>query len=812
MAPWFHDVRVGFRSLRRRPWFTTIVVLGLALGIGANVAAFTFVDSLLLRPAGLLDDPDRLVSLTPRPISIPGAPGTFRRPISPGDFERVQDNVRSFSRLATFVTIPLHVAASNQAVRVSGQAVSDEYFETLGLPLTGPGIEFQGGDPASVVLGHGLARRLFAEVREAIGTKVLLNQRPFVVVGVTPEDFAGTWLNEAVDLWLPLSAYPILHSGAEAGSGAPEPSLFWMIGRLHDGVTLDQAQLEIDSLSGATPKTEPSGADAGRLPALDLTGDVMVQPSVRSEVVDPLFLMILMSLLVLFLTCANLAALLWARALERQRELGMRLALGSSKWRLVREFLVESLLLAGLGGVFGIVGAVVLLRVLETAQLSRLLPDLPELSVDFGVLGFAAVLSLLTGLLVGLIPALRASGVDPRTLLESRAGGSRRRTLGRDALVVTQVAVALVLLMGTGLLVQTLRHLSEIDVGFDPENVVNLRLDLERQGYSEAAGTDFWRRLRSRAEALPGIESATVALSTPLTPDQGGGRIAAVERSPGQPPRYWSYNVVGTNYFRTLRIPLLQGRGFGEEDETRPEPVAVVNTTMASLLWPDGAGVGNRVKIAGTEHVVVGVAQDVPLRNLREPVEPHFYLPFAGNYEPAMNLQVRTQQSMGQTITTLRREIQTMDRTLPVYDAEAVVQQIGATLARQRLLSRAFGAFSFLALVLTTLGIYAVTAQYVRQETRALAIRLALGCRPRNLVGLVTRRAVLITGIGLAVGIVLVYLASRSFSIFLYDIQPTDPATLAGVTGVILLISGLAAGWPAWRATRIDPSGPLRES
>ena len=809
------DVRYGARALARRPGFAFVAVLTLALGIGANTSIFSGVNAILLRPLPGVSDPEALALAYPT-----DAGGRLSGTSSYGHFREYAAHAKSFEALAAFAGSGLTMRDGGRAEHVAAQLVSGNYFSTLGVRaehgrLFAAG-EDEGGAPEPVVvLGHRFWVRRFGADPGIVGRQLVLNERAFTVVGVASKEFQGTSLPKSPALWVPLRA-----AGAAGVRTADltndKSSWLQVFGRVRRGVDREQARAELDAMLARRAEFYPESFRAGLRMELAPARGFNIAPRKRGAVNAMAGVALAVVGLVLLIACANIANLMLARGIERRKEIAVRLALGASRWRVVRQLLAESLLLSLAGG------AVASLLTLWTsdllARLFRLLPEdtsALDFAPDARVFAFATGLSLLTGVVFGLVPALRASSPDLLPALkDERAtdGGRRRRFTLRGALVVAQVAGSLVLLVGAGLFLRSLREAATVETGFETGKVLLSHLYLDPSSHSRTRGREFYRQALERASALPGVRSATLTTAVPLGSSGMRGTLL-IEGAEAQP--YAGVEVdrayVGARYFETMGITLLRGRGFAEQDGEAAPPVAVVNETVARRAFGDADPVGRRVLTdsEGPPVEIVGVVADSKYRGLGDERVPFVYLPFAQSYSPEATLLVRTEGDPAAVAPAVRGAVESLDAEALAGQA-TMSEHLAAALVPSQAAAGLFGVFGLLALLLATFGVYGVVAYTVSRRTHEIGVRMALGARAPDVVRLVLFEGMSLVAIGLAAGLLVALAATRAVEGALYGVSATDPATFAGVTLLLACAALLACLLPARRATKVDPMVALR--
>ncbi len=813
------DVRYGIRRLNNNVGFTIVAVACLALGICASVTVFSVIDPLLLRPFPGVRDQERLISLSCKPMILPGfsqqvlTPGLsypvfqlYRRAAAP----------RILTDLVTYLSVPINLQWNGEPRRVTGQVVSDNYFHVLGLHgalgrLFVPG-EGRRQVPLEVVLSDNLWHGVFGGRREVIGSPLRINGRLFVVAGVAPEGFRGTLHSEGADLWVLAETAPlVLGTPFPGGLEAEAPAwLFSFFGRLAPGVDRARAQSELDRLAARLAAGAPKGH---KPPALLVSAWNGNWPDSPDLLTGPLLLLSLVTALLMLVVCANLGGLLLVKAAARREEIGVRMALGVTRARLVRQLLTESLALALLGGGAGFVLALFVLDAVHGLSLGRFLPTIDNVAVGGRVVVFTLGISLAAGLTFGLVPALWSTRRQVVPMLRQRgAGGEPGRTRPHEVLVVAQVTLSLMLLVSTGLFVRTLENLRSIDPGFSSRGVVNLRTDLSLHGVSERAGRLFYDQLLEQVERLPGVESAALTLTVPLARVGGKTSVGSLKPSGSPLPRTVELDVVSPGFFRTLGIPLVRGRDFSRFDRPGAPLVVIVDQATAQTLWPGKNPLGERVTLGdGTVREVIGVARRIRFWDLPEDPHPYFYLPLAQHYEPALALQVKMKGAGDplRTLGTLGVVLHRLDPALAV-EASRFDDEVRETLSLPRLFSWLFGSFSLTAVLITAIGLYGVLSYAVSRRTRELGIRMALGARSSEIIGLVLRRGLALTFAGLVLGLVAASWATTIFSGLLFQVTPTDPAVFFCVSLLLIGVGLAASSLPAYRATRVDPMAILR--
>jgi len=829
------DMRFGARTLAKNPGFTLVVTLTLALGIGANTAIFSFVNAVLLRSVPVAE-PERLVYVfggtRTSPYSVSSYPDYL-------DY-RARNDV--FSDLIAYSPITLSLNSGEQVDTVTGLIVTGNYFDVLGVrPRVGRAFlpeedTTPGGHPVAVV-SHGLWQSRFGADPGVVGRKLLLNGQQFTVVGVAPADFNGADTGRTSDIYVPMAMQALVRPPRGGYSGEMNPDLLskrgprWLdiVGRLKPGVTEEQAQAAMSTLAAQLSQSYP---DTNREQTATVSPLAKGDPEQRGRLVSVAGLLLAVVGLVLLIACANVANLLLARAASRRKEISIRLALGASRGRLVRQLLTESLLLSLLGGALGLLLGVWLVKTMRTYSApANFFPVAFDFSLDGNVLGFTLLLSVLTGLLFGIAPALQASKPDLVVALKDETAlvpgasgrGGRRFTL-RDLLVVAQVALSLVLLISAGLFLRSLRKAQGIDPGFDPSRVVTMPLNINLLRYTKTQGQDFYRQVLERVTALPGVQSATLTRTPPLS---GASRQSTVviagreapesgsntENSGGAggesvPSNITLASSVGQDYFETLNIPLLRGRDFNAQDREGAPGVAIVNETFARRYFPGEDPIGMRVSLAGAQGPwleVVGLARDGKYVTLGEVPAPFLYQPLAQRHESGMVLMLRTSGDPSGLVPAVRREVHSIEPNLPLTNARLMEELLSTSLYPARMGAVLIGVFGLLALVLASVGLYGVMSYSVSRRTREIGIRMALGARGGDVLRLVLRQSMTLVAFGVALGLGAAFAATRLLAGFLYGVSPTDPAAFIGIAALLSIVSLAASLVPARRAATVDP-------
>jgi predicted permease len=804
------DLRFAVKMLLKNPVLNALAILSLALGIGANTAIFSLTNFLFLRALPDVDEPESLVKIFNKSrLSDYGS-------ISYPDYRDYRDANRVFSQFIAYGSEPMSLDLGGTPERVRGEMVSGNYFSSLGVKpalgrLVSPEDDRPGAAPVAV-LSYGLWQRGFGSDPKVLGGSLRLNGNPFVVLGVAPPRFRGLELEKKTDLWIPIAQSPLIYPQGPSPLEQRALGLWRLVGRLRTGVRLEQASANLAAIGQQLNQQYPGRPP--RNPLLMTAIETTFSPADRSAVSHLVGLLMAVVGLVLLIACVNIANLMLARTARRRRELSVRQTLGADRGRLVRQLLTESMLLALLGAAGGLALAYATLPFLARFQLpSEIALDL---DLDGRVLGFAIVLALVTGLLVGLAPALRASRPDLVSALKDTPAPGQVRGLGlRSLFVVAQVALCLVLLISAGLFLKSLQRLQAIDPGMEPENLATISIDLGAAGYSEEQGKAFYRQLLERIGHIPGVRAVSLGSALPIEGDFSAVPFFSDEIPEAREGIKINVNLVAPDYFRAIGLPLLQGRDFTSAD-AGPPSVGIVNQTLAERFWPGQNPIGKRLRFSGSDGAmleVIGVAANGKYTSLREQPQPFIYLPYLQVYElfaTTKHLLVRTSIEPARLFADIRREVQTLNGSLPVFDSETMESHLATFLAQERQTALLLLLLAGLALLLASMGLYGVMSYSVSQRTREIGIRIAIGAGRGDVIRqLITESARLIV-VGSVIGLVAALLATRLISSLLYGVSATDAATFILAFAVLAAVGMTAGFFPARRAASVNPMIAIR--
>lgn len=817
------DVHYAIRMLVNNPGFSAIAILSLALGIGANTTIFTVVNAVLLHPLPVKDI-SRLVQVdTIDNKTLVTAANATKLGMSYPNFQDYAKENQLFSGLACFVgPLPLTWSGGTEPKQIFGQMVTANYFDTLGLrPVVGrfflPDEDSKPGGNNVVILSDSLWVNKFGSDRNILGRILTLNATPYTVIGVAPRGFKGVFtFGNAEQVWVPVSMYPQVLAGFLKDNFNDRRFLTTtMFGRLKDGVSITTAEASLKTIASRLESAYPKD-NASRSVALTPLADAAVGVNNRDQMVLAGGLMMGIVGLVLMIACVNVTNLLLGQAARREKEISLRSALGASRRRVMRQLLTESLVLATLAGIVGAVIAFAGRAVLWSFRPPFILEGDVEVGFDFNVLFFTLGVSLFTALLIGVAPAIKVA--RPNLIEVLKAGGrggsvSWARNRFRSLLVVTEIALALVALVGAGLFIRSMQNAQRVDPGFESRNLFVFAFDLGALHYDEEHAQQYFRAAIERAQASPGVASATIASNLPL----GGGLLRTVfpegqNEASGYRGTLTQLNDIAPNFFKTLGIPLVSGREFTDSDRKDTAPVAIIDEAMAKQFWPNQNAVGKRFHFFGdaTLREVVGVVRNTVVNAIGEDPQPLAYLPLTQDFSPAVTMQVRTTGRPEGAIPIVRSRVQSLDSSLALTNWNTIEELLDEGLWAPRMGAGLLTVFGGLALILAIVGVYGVLSYSVTQQTREIGIRMAMGAQTGNVLNLVVRQGMRLAIAGLVLGLIVALIAMRILSTLLFGVSAHDPLIFCGVSLILAAAAVLACYFPARRAARVDPLVALR--
>jgi macrolide transport system ATP-binding/permease protein len=818
MNNFLQDIRFGLRTLRKSPGFTFVAILTLAFGMAANTTIFSIVNAILLRPMPVARA-EQIVVLTTDQKNNP-----LNRGFSYPDFVDLQKQGDGLSDLMAYQLTIAGLSANGNASQVVLEYVSGNFFSALGIqPAEGRFIlptegQSAGSDPV-IVLGYTYWQSRFGGDTSIVGKQVLVNGHPMTIVGVAPKGFYGAYSIVDCQGYVPISMAAAIASDEGKFWTDRSDRQFQLLGRLKPGTPLKQAETAMNVVGSRLAQQYP---ETNKGITIRLYPERRARPEPDSENQIPAVAAIFLVLAgtVLLLACFNIANVLLVRATVRQREMAIRAALGAKRGRLIRQFLTESLLLALCGGAAGALLATWASGALSSLPLATDLPLRLDFSPDARVFLYALAAVVVTGIVVGIAPALRVARTDVSAVLHEGGRGSSdgpRRHMLRNILVVGQVAGSLVLLVVAGLSARSLRKAEHLNLGFAPDHLLNMSMDVDEVGYSSTQGRAFYRAAEERLSALPGIEAVTQALSAPMGYYSDADRVfvEAHPLEPGQQPPQILRNRVLPNYFETLRMPIARGRGFTGSDGENAPLVGIVNQTMAKELWPNEDPIGKRISTesaTGPFIEIVGVVHDAKYRGPNETPLPFFFVPVEQNYSSFHTIQIRTLGPPDKLALSAQGVLRDLSPNLPVFDVQTMEAALrgGNGFFFYRFGAEITTAIGVLGLILAIVGVYSVVSYAAAQRTHEIGIRMALGANQREILAMILRQGLGVVGIGLAIGLLAAFAGARAASQLFVGIRPTDPLTYIVVIAILAGVALLACWIPARRATRVDPLVALR--
>ena len=808
------DIRYAIRGLAKRRGFVAVAVTTLALGIGANTAIFSLVNTVLLRSLPV-EKPEEIVS-----VAVRGKDDTMQA-FSHPNYVDFRDQNQVLSGLLVYRFVPLSMSRSGNNERVWGYEVSGNYFDVLGVKAIHGRTFLPEEDRAKlaspvIVVSYDSWQKRFGGDPGLVGKDLLINNHQFKVIGIAPQGFKGTELVYSPEIWVPASMMEWIEPGATWLDNRSTNN-FFAVGRLKPGVTPRQAEASLNMLAVQLAKQYPNDNEGQSIKVVP-TGFII--PELRGAVVSFTWILMAAVGLVLLVTCANLAGLLLARATDRRREIAIRLAMGANRFRLIRQLLTESVLLSVVGGVAGVFLAIWIIKGLLAFKPPIDFPLGLDVGIDWRVLVFSLSISLITGAIFGLAPALQATRPSLlKSLKETGAQGGASRSRLRGGLVVAQIALSLIVLIAAGLVVRTLQRLQTMNPGFDTRNGLTMSFDMGLQGYDEARAQQFYRQLVERVQSIPGVRSAAVTSFIPLSLNYNSNSVYVegqpAERGANAPTTMTA--SIGPRYFETMGTPILEGREFTDQDTSKNESVAVVNETFVKRLMPfaksNADAINRRFSRRGPEGPfmrIVGVAAGGKYWNVAEEPRPFVWTSLSQDYSSNGILIVRTGGAPEPMFASVRHEVQILDPTLPLFDVKTLNEHMRLSLFPAKIAATVLGVFGLVALMLSAIGIYGITSYSVAQRTREIGIRMALGAQLGDVLKLVLTNGVRLTLIGVAIGLLGAYLVTRAITSVLYGVSATDPLTFVFISLLLVAVALLACFVPARRATKVNPLIALR--
>jgi predicted permease len=808
------DIRYAIRGLMKRPGFVAIAVITLALGIGANTAIFSLVNTVLLRSLPV-ERANEIVSVALR--GKDDSMSAFSYP----NYKDFRDHNDVLSGLLVYRFVPLSLSRGGNNERIWGYEVSGNYFDVLKVKAIHGRTFLPEEDQTKlshpvIIVGYDCWQRRFGADPNLVGKDVLINDHQFKVIGITPQGFKGTELVYSPEMWVPASMMEWVEPGATWLDNRNSKN-FFAIGRLKSGVDSRQAEASLNLVAQQLAKEYP---DSNEGQTVKIVPPGFILPDLRGAVVNFTWVLMAAVGLVLLVTCTNLAGLMLARATDRRKEIAIRLAMGANRLRLMRQLLTESVLLSFAGGAVGVLLALWIVKVLLALKPPIDFPLALDISIDWRVLLFSLAVSVAAGVIFGFAPALQATRPNlVGALKDTAAQGGAVKTKLRSVLVVAQISISLVVLIAAGLVVRTLQQLQTMNPGFETKNALTMSFDLGLQGYDDARGQQFYRQLKERLQSLPGVENAAVSSYIPLSLNYNSNNIFVEGHPPerGENVPVAMTGNVGPDYFKTMGTPILKGREFTDADQPKSEPVAVVNEYFVRRLMPElsspGEAVGKRFSFrsaGGPFTRIVGVAKGGKYFNIAEEPRPFVWTPMAQDYNSSGILVVRTKGNPEAMFAAVRGQVQSLDPNLPLFDVKTFTEHMRFALFPAKVAATVLGVFGLVALMLAAIGVYGITSYAVAQRTHEIGVRLALGAQLSDVLKLVLGHGLKLTIIGAALGLFGAFLATRAITSVLYGVSATDPLTF-GLVSVLLIGVALVASYvPARHATKVEPLIALR--
>ncbi len=814
METFLQDVRYGLRMLVKNPGFAAVAILTIAVGIGSSTTIFSWIRTVLLNPLPGASQPERVVALE---MLTPSGEWT---PTSYLDFRDFRDNTKLFDSMTVTQPMDLAVGDEKQVQRVWGEVVSGNYFEVLRVkPALGRFFsKAEQGDEqnahAVTVISYAMWRNRYHSDPSLVGTTVRINRYPYTIIGVAPEDFHGSMPGLSLEMWAPATMFGQLSSTGDWMLRDRKTRMFRVLARLAPGVGIERARAEVQALALHNAEVD---ADTNQGMSATLLPLWKSHYGIQDSLLAPLSILMGACGVVLLIVCANVANLLLARAVSRQKELSVRLALGAPRSRVARQLLTESLLIAVSGALAGLMLAQWLGGSLQWLVPASATPTMLRPPIDFGVLLFTVGLAFAVAGLAGVAPAMHSTRGDVNIMLKEggRSGTSSIRSQRlRGLLVTSEVALAVVAVIGAGLFVKSFQMARSIQPGFNPHQVAMAQINLSAAGYDAGQADSFCRRLREVMERQPGVTAVSYGDYVPLSISGGSWEDLQIQGYvPGPNENMKLYrNLVAPGYFELMKIPLLEGRDFNLQDDREHPPAMIVTREFVRHFMPNQEPIGQKVQGWGKWFTVVGVVEDSKILRLTENTAPYFYVPIRQIYRPEMGLKffVRTSGPVNDAVTALRREANAIDPAVPVFSAMPLEEYIGASLFAQRISASLLGTLGSVALLLAAIGLYGVMAYSVAQRTNEIGIRVALGAQPVHVMRMIVRECLTLALPGLLLGSLLAVALARVVSASLVEVSPRDPAIYAAAAIFTVLVALCAAANPARRAAKVDPMVALR--